>query len=229
MFRSAAKAFGGRVTGVVLSGVLDDGAAGLSAVKDGGGAALVQSVSDALYPTMPARALEAVGESAMIGTAREIARAIVDLTGRPPAPPAAAGIEAEHHLADVDRSSGVHPQPGGPSGFTCPECHGALWETDEGGVARFRCRTGHTFSFESLVAEQSEHVERALWAALRALEEKAAMLRRMSDRARGRSDTRTADRLERHASVVVPEAAAVRRLLDRIEPAEGYERTEVSS
>src|SRR5262249_45161010 len=110
MFRSAAQMFGGRVTGVVLSGVLDDGAAGLSAVKDGGGATLVQSVSDALYPTMPAAALEAVGTSDIVGTARELAEAIVDLSHRPPPTPSATGVGATNPLVDVDRSPGDGPR-----------------------------------------------------------------------------------------------------------------------
>jgi len=83
MFRSAADVFGGRVTAVVLSGVLDDGAAGLVAVRNAGGATLVQSSGDAMYPAMPAAALSAIGEPDLVGTAPELAEAIVELTGRP--------------------------------------------------------------------------------------------------------------------------------------------------
>jgi two-component system chemotaxis response regulator CheB len=222
MFRSAAESFGGRVIGVVLSGVLDDGAAGLFAVKDHGGATLVQSAADALYPTMPAAALEAVGETDVVGTASELAAAIVALTRRPPDGPTLAVVAgrpaAENELLEVDRSSSEQPREGNPSGYTCPECHGALWETQEGLVASFRCRTGHAFSPESLVTEQHEHVERALWAALRALEEKAAMLRRMSLRARDRGHRRSAVRLDRKANAILGEAVAVRGVLRALEP-----------
>src|SRR4051794_9679242 len=155
MFRSAAESFGGRVIGVILSGVLDDGAAGLYAIKIGGGATLVQSAADAMYPTMPAAAIEAVGETDVIGTARELAAAIVELTRGPPSGPMLPVVadhrEAEDELIEVERSASEEPREGSPSGYTCPECHGALWEVHEGLVGRFRCRTGHAFSPESLV------------------------------------------------------------------------------
>ena len=95
---------------------------------------------------------------------------------------------------------------------------GTLWETREGLVSGFRCRTGHAFSPESLVTEQHEHVERALWAALRALEEKAAMLRRMSIRARDGGRRQSAVRLDRKANAILGEAVAVRSILRTLEP-----------
>jgi two-component system chemotaxis response regulator CheB len=132
--------------------------------------------------------------------------------GQPDSP-----IEVER-LADIRVGSTDLPQPGDPTGFTCPECHGGLWETVEGAVLRFRCRTGHEFSLDSLVVEQSEYVERALWASLRALEEKSAMLRKISTRAAERGHDATARRLERRAEAVVGDAVVIRRLVDRLEP-----------
>ena len=222
MFRSAAKAFGGRVIGVVLSGVLDDGAEGLVSVKEAGGATLVQSASDAMYPTMPAAAIEAVGEPDVVGTASELAAAIVELTKQPPPGPVPAAqpdpsVEEETFI-EVERSVSEQPRAGRPSGYTCPECHGVLWETHEGLVMRYRCRTGHEFSPETLVIEQHEHVERALWAALRALEEKAAMLRRLSTRFKERDQRRTAVRLERKATAILEEAVTIRSILRDLEP-----------
>ena len=233
MFRSAAEAFGGRVVGVVLSGVLDDGSAGLFAVKEAGGATLVQTASDAMYPTMPVAALHAVGEPDVEGTASEIAAAIVQLTRKPPLGPAPElipdpPVEEEVYI-EVDRSASERPRDGRPSGYTCPECHGALWETEEGNVTRYRCRTGHEFSQESLVIEQHEHVERALWASLRALEEKAAMLRRLSIRFRERDQRRTAVRLERKATAILDEAFTIRGILRHLEPvADAFEEEKAS-
>lgn len=220
MFRSAAETFGGRVIGVVLSGVLDDGAAGLVAVKEGGGATLVQSASDALYATMPSAALAAVGEATFTGSAREVARAIVELIAAPagPAPPPVADPSPEEEaLVEIDRGSSEHPQPGDTSGFTCPECHGALWETRNGNMLRFRCRTGHEYSPESLLAVHADHVERALWAALRALEEKAALLRRMAVGFTERGQTGVSMGLEEKANGVFEEALTLRKILRSIE------------
>lgn len=224
MFRSAAETFSGRVTGVILSGVLDDGAAGLYAVADRGGAALVQSTADALYPGMPSAALRVVTD-AFVGRTEELAGRIVELTNTAPSAPAAATMAqlagpspGVVDFIEVDRETTEAPQPGRTAGLTCPECHGSLWESDEGGVKKYRCRTGHEFTAESLMAAQSEDVERALWAALRALEEKAALYRRMSGRFEGRPAT--AVRFTRKSEAAVEQAVVLRALLRDIEPAE---------
>jgi two-component system chemotaxis response regulator CheB len=218
LFLSAAHVYGSRVTGVILSGVLDDGAAGLFAVERMGGAPLVQSASDALYPTMPAAAMELV-ETAFVGTAGELAQEIATLArtrnGNGRASPNGRRLERADvdDRLEVERGASDSPDDGATSGLTCPECHGSLWEVHEGGQESFRCRTGHTFSQESLLVEQSAHVERALWAALRALEEKAAMLRRIAARAHERGHRSSASRLAQRAEGVVSEAVVLRGLL----------------
>jgi two-component system chemotaxis response regulator CheB len=223
LFESAAEAFGGRVTGVILSGVLDDGAVGLYEVACAGGAALVQAPSDALYPAMPLAAVEAVDES-FVGTTEELAEEIVALTRRPAPAMARTGpsepLDEVARFMDVDRGATDFPQVGEPTGFTCPECHGSLWEAGEGAVRKFRCRTGHEFTAESLMLDQSAHVERALWAALRALEENAAMLRRMSNRSDARGGRSMATRLNARADAAVQEAVAIRGLLENLDTAD---------
>jgi two-component system chemotaxis response regulator CheB len=230
LFRSAAEFYASRVTAVVLSGVLDDGAAGLAAVSAAGGATLVQAAKDALYPTMPAAAVEAV-PGAFIGDTAELANRIIELTtisagGPAPVLPLDPTDEVVRYL-EVERGATDTPQPGQPNGFTCPECHGALWEATEAGVKSYRCRTGHEFSSESLVAIQSEHVERALWAALRALEEKASMLRRMSTRFDERSGAGRATRLTRQAERAVREATVLRGILHDLGAGEEPEAEQV--
>jgi two-component system, chemotaxis family, protein-glutamate methylesterase/glutaminase len=230
-FRSAADLYGGRVTGVVLSGVLDDGAAGLGAITSAGGEALVQSPEDALYPTMPQAAM-AVVPGAFVASAEDLAGRIVELTSVPSGgPPAAVGLDPADEVVrylEVERGATEAPQIGEPSGFTCPDCHGGLWESDEGGVRIYRCRTGHEYSEESLAALQSEHVERALWAGLRALEEKAAMLRRMSVRLDVRGGRLSAARLAHKAESAVEQAVVLRNLLQDLDGSEELQQEQTS-
>jgi two-component system, chemotaxis family, protein-glutamate methylesterase/glutaminase len=102
-----------------------------------------------------------------------------------------------------------------PSVFTCPECHGTLWETREGDVLEFRCRVGHAYSADSLQADHSDSMERALWAALRALEENAALVRRLADRADKRGHDRSAKQFLTRARSLEQEASTVRTILER--------------
>lgn len=216
LFRSAARSHGPRTVGVVLSGVLDDGAAGLATVKAAGGHTVVQSPGDALYAAMPQAAIDGA-EPEHVVPAAEIAELVTRLLAQPPpdAPEALLPPDdiLEESLVAVDRGSTDQPQPGDPTGFTCPECHGALWEASEASVTRFRCRTGHQFSLETLLAEQSGSIESALWAALRALEEQAALLRRVAERASSRGNRLLAVRNARKADRSVEQALVLRQAL----------------
>jgi two-component system chemotaxis response regulator CheB len=102
---------------------------------------------------------------------------------------------ADHpHLRPMEPDLAVMPlalrgsdRPGAPSVFSCPECHGTLWEADEQGLLRYRCRVGHVYSPESMIAAQTDEVDRALWTALRTLEERAALSYRLAERGRQRN------------------------------------------
>jgi len=181
MFRSVARAFGPSVVAVVLSGMLDDGTAGLHAVKKAGGVCIVQDPDDALFPAMPASALQAVNVDAVAGIdkiPRLIVEAVKNLprissleAGPAPDPPMAAGLGA-----------GEDDQMGEITPFSCPECGGTLWEHASGRVSHFRCRIGHAYSPDSLYAKQGERLDEALWAAIVALEERADLADRMAKR-----------------------------------------------
>jgi two-component system chemotaxis response regulator CheB len=103
--------------------------------------------------------------------------------------------------------------PGPPSPFTCLECGGTLWELRDGELVRFQCHVGHAFNGDSLVAAQSDALEGALWTALRALEESAALRRRMADHARTRGMSAIAEAYEEHAQDSETRARVVRRVL----------------
>ena len=188
LFRTAAAVYGPRVAGVVLSGLLDDGAAGLVAIRQRGGTTLVQDPEEALYPGMPRNALETrcVDHSLPIA---ELAATLDRLAREPvaeePDPPVPATLDLEA-LQNAER-------PGTPSGFACPDCGGVLWELQEGETIRFRCRVGHAWSPLSLIARQSDALEEALWTALRALEERATFAGRLTERMIQRGIVRSAD------------------------------------
>jgi len=202
LFRSAARAYGPRVIGVVLTGTLDDGTAGLQAVKRCGGLAVVQDPDDALFASMPRCAIEGVAVD-HVARLSEIGPTLARLAHQPaPAEsmkPVTPGLEDEVKVAEFDMAALETRQVGKPSSYACPDCHGVLWETEEDGLLRFRCRVGHAFSPESLLAAQSDGLEDALWVALRALEESAAFADRLQERARSRGHSLAASRFGQQA------------------------------
>jgi two-component system, chemotaxis family, protein-glutamate methylesterase/glutaminase len=187
LFRSAAYIYGPRVIGVVLTGALDDGTAGLWTIKLRGGTAIVQEPSDALIRGMPLSALDNVAVDHRLPADR-----IGELIGRLAREDAAAPVplpelenEKTHHevriakerealVEDVQRFGELSP-------FTCPECHGVLTLLHEGRIMRFRCHTGHAFSADTLLEAGSETIEARLWDAARALDEIVLLLNRLGE------------------------------------------------
>jgi two-component system chemotaxis response regulator CheB len=224
LFRTVADAYGAAGAGVVLSGVLDDGTAGLMAIKRAGGRTLVQDPGEALYDMMPRTAIEVVAPD-HIGTAEQLGRIIGEIAqGNPPQPVRAhAPTVASDHLVEVDRGASDDPQPGALTGLTCPACNGAIWFSDEGGIARFACRTGHDFSIETFASAQSDRVEAALFTALRTLEERAALYRRMAARHRESGNTRTAERFSLRAESAVQHAFVLREVIEQFDGSREHE------
>jgi two-component system, chemotaxis family, protein-glutamate methylesterase/glutaminase len=200
LFRTAAREYGERVVGVILSGRQDDGSAGLYSVKQRGGIAIVQDPQDAAAREMPLHALEYANPQYVL-QAREIAPVLIKLlhddhdetamTQKNTAknggkrsgknPEKKNGSKAGKPDANIEVSYASEGE-GSPSVFACPECHGVLWELKKDKLTLYRCRVGHSYSTDSLRTELSQASESALWAAVRALEEKAAMQRRIADR-----------------------------------------------
>jgi two-component system, chemotaxis family, protein-glutamate methylesterase/glutaminase len=215
LFRSAAREYATRVIGVVLSGALDDGTAGLLAIKSRGGVAVVQTPGDALYQGMPGNALEHAQVDHVLAAAsmgKLLTRLLAELA-EPPADPAPTGMRVEVEMEGFSMEAFEGTHPGRPSGFSCPDCHGVLWQIKDGGLERYRCRVGHAWSPESLLTQQSEALEAALWVALRSLEERAALARRLAEPARRRGHAITATRFEEQAAEAQQAARLVRDLL----------------
>jgi two-component system chemotaxis response regulator CheB len=219
LFRSAASAYGPRVAGVVLSGTRDDGTAGLRAIHSRGGVAIVQDPDEALFPGMPRSAVAGdhpdyvVPVGAIGGLLSELASDGPGTEGRSEDMPDELDAELRWANPDLAWSAPVEPPLGTPSGFTCPECHGSLWEIDDEGLPRYRCRVGHGFSAESLVVTQRGDVELAVWTAYRALEERVALLQRLAERAHGRHAEISAEHFRAEAVEIGRQADVLRAVL----------------
>ena len=220
LFRSAALAFGERVVGIVLSGNLDDGTAGLEAVKTGGGRTIVQDPGEALYSGMIDSALRnGVADEtlpvAMIAT--ELNKVFEVPDGGEDMPGKREKVREEEKEVAIDslEFGQLHgdDQPGIVSGFTCPECNGALWELTASDALRFRCRVGHAYAVDSLLDQQKVSIENAFWIALRALEERGALLRRLVARAEKNGSHSSVKRYADEQRAVTSRAKALRDVI----------------
>ncbi|NUT91608.1 MAG: chemotaxis protein CheB [Saccharothrix sp.] len=212
LFRSAAVARGPSVVGVVLSGTLDDGAAGMVAITSRGGMAVVQDPEEALYSGMPTAVMRHV-EVAHVVSARKMGVVLRDVVGSP--------VEDVGEPSDLLRKesalaadhAGAPPgevnRMGTPSSFSCPDCNGALiaLDTDH---SRFRCHVGHAWTAEALLDAKDAALEKALWTALRTLEEKATLARRMSRSAVARGSGSLVERYRSSAAEASSAAEVLR-------------------
>jgi two-component system chemotaxis response regulator CheB len=215
LFRSAALTAGPRVIGVVLSGLLDDGTVGLREIKKAGGVAIVQEPSETPFPAMPESALAHVEVDYCLPSA-EIGELLDNLVASADAAdtgPPSGDATLEHEVKELTMHEDEREHPGEPSPYSCPECGGVLWEIKDGEIMRFRCRVGHAYTSDTLTGDQALTVEHALWTALRALEEQAAVKRRVADRARRQGHMATADKFVQRVKALETQAQTVRDLL----------------
>jgi two-component system, chemotaxis family, protein-glutamate methylesterase/glutaminase len=223
LFRSAAQVYGPGVIGVILTGNLDDGTAGLWAVKQLGGIAVVQHPADAMFPSMAQSALRHVSVDHSVPLS-DLAPLLVQLTGEPvpeaPAEPALSPLDVEVKIAmeqnPIDAGLLAVSEP---SSFACPECHGVLLQIKEGGRIRFRCHTGHGYALDSLLAAITEGIEEALWNAIPALEEGQMLMSAMGEHLR-RHTSPDAEALLSRADEAKAQSDALRKLVMDREPIE---------
>ncbi|HEX2252271.1 MAG TPA: chemotaxis protein CheB [Thermoanaerobaculia bacterium] len=214
LFRSAGVAFGPRAIGVVLSGMLSDGSAGLRALAQCGGVAVVQEPADAEHGDMPTAALAATAVDHRVNL-DELPALLVRLTAEAPGPerPVPRRVQAEADAAFGDITPLRWDQLGPLSEVVCPECGGALREIDDGGLMRFRCHTGHSFTSSSVVSSQTEAVERALWVAIRVLEERLRLCARFAEESRERGHAGIARTWQRRAAEAEHHAELLRSII----------------
>jgi len=188
LFRSAAYVHGSRVIGIILSGALDDGTAGLWTIKKRGGICIVQDPMDANVSAMPRNAIQAVRVDHILPVS-EIPELLKQLIQE--------SIPDENGYHDVSEDIGIKREidiamgnaaspyekyeEGDLTPYTCPECQGVLTALREGSRIRFRCHTGHAFSADSLLAAVTEQIEENLWTAVRSIQESVLLLNHMGD------------------------------------------------
>ena len=243
LFRSAARVFGPRVIGVILSGSSADGVAGLMAVRGSSGVAVVQDPRDAGMPALPAKAESLAGADHVVTSAalpsllmrlvleavpeesvRRLETAAVATTA--PEPAAAgngngkgSGTAAGHIPALADFAAQTHNQREGKiSTFTCPECGGTLWQVSEDGRLRFRCHTGHAYEAEKLLEEQKRHLEAALWTAVRTFRERGLLARQLANRNAPRDGPIPRSRYDDDAAISERYCNVIQRYLLGVDP-----------
>ena len=218
LFRTAAVHARNRVVGVVLTGLLSDGAAGLLAVRRCGGAAVVQAPDDAAYPEMPRRALSAVPDAHQVplsGLGALLGRLVSEPA--PPPPPVPEMLRVEARLTErAMHNDDWQKITSHATDFTCPECSGALREIDDEPIRRYRCRVGHAYSADDMIAAKGHRVEEALWIALQTLQERTQMLETLAEEDRRRGWERNASGYEERARETRGAADRLRELMGNL-------------
>lgn len=232
LFRSAALAYGLNAIGVILSGSLDDGTAGLLAIERRGGMTIVQDPDEASYPSMPNSAIANVNVEHVLpidDIALQLAASVKEIR-----PPDKSGnkepqMDLEKRIAGMDPDAfRGDARPGEPSAFSCPDCGGVLWQIEDGEFTRFRCRVGHAYSPESMLGAQGDVLEEALWTAMKTLDETARLAKRLAAAERERGHTWMVERFEQREREARDRADVIRRFLASGDSTVALAGTEVS-
>jgi two-component system, chemotaxis family, protein-glutamate methylesterase/glutaminase len=217
LFRSAARAYGERIIGVLLSGGLDDGVAGLLAIRSAGGVAIVQDPADALLSVLPRNAIAISGADYVVPVS-EMPALLDRLVS---APVVTKGEQKRMDPIDnlpvaVDRDMAAqasNERRGAPSVYICPECGGVLWQVDQEEMVRFRCHVGHAYYGEQLLEGQADALEAALWTAVRTFRERSTLSRQLALSEQHKGNTENAARYEETATVADQHGDAIRTFL----------------
>lgn len=207
LFRAAAADYGNRVIGIVLTGLLNDGTAGMSGIKRSGGLTIVQDPNEAEYPDMPLSVLNAMEVDYCVSLA-EMGNVIRRLTDSAPGENVQAPYDVkkeaevmENNVTNIDAAESM----GLVSHFTCPDCGGILFMHNDDVITKYKCHIGHSYTIRDLVLKQSEELEKSLWVAVRSLEQRKTMLQTLSEKYQKTGNHRTAreysersDELETH-------------------------------
>lgn len=228
LFRSIADTYRAGAIGILLSGFMDDGVAGLIAIREAGGITAVQDPDSTPFPDMPQNAIQSEATDTIL-TPDQIPQFLVESVNRRLSQSQEEVTTVQQHdpentIIQQDITSQEDgKRTGGPSTMTCPECGGVLWEFAEGNNVQYHCHVGHIYSAKAMLEAQGRSLEAALWSAMRALEEKAMLSRRLAARVRQSNLTTTASRYEQQATAAETQANLIREFIER----HGEERTDI--
>jgi len=204
LMRSAAVAYDNHSIGIILSGLMTDGISGMIAIKKCGGTCIVQHPDEAEYPDMPISVLENMDVDYIVPL-NQMGPLIIEKLKNGNSEhhqiPVETRIEAdiaERVASEIENVSEI----GIKSNYSCPDCGGGLWEVIGENIIRYRCHTGHVFTRDELLIKQNEALENTLWIALRMLEERSNLLKKMYREELGKGLMRNAgNKKERYESL----------------------------
>lgn len=218
LFRSAAAAYGPRVIGIVLTGMLQDGTVGMEMIKRSGGITLVQKPEDAEYPDMPQSVVDEM-EVDYVVPVHEMGELLQELVFVPASATAEVPEDITYEATIAERlmlDSGEinDTEMMGPRApYSCPSCGGALWEVNQGHTTHFRCHTGHSFTYTAFLDANVESIEETLWIALRMLEERRTMLSAMAEQDRRKGHSNWSESQQERADELKLHISRIRQLL----------------
>jgi two-component system, chemotaxis family, protein-glutamate methylesterase/glutaminase len=204
LFRSAARWYGPRVIAVLLSGLYDDGVQGLQVVSQHGGTVIVLKPEDTPFPQMPENAIKYDHPDYILSWS-EIFPKIQEL------------IADSQHGAEMASNNEVNEHHESASGYVCPDCGGALFENDNFPIPHFRCRIGHAYSLNALLAGEDDLLETALWAAVRALQENAELKDRTAAMLERNGKNSNAARIREDAKAQMEQSSLLRKRIIEVQ------------
>jgi two-component system chemotaxis response regulator CheB len=217
LFRSAARYYGARVMGVILSGSLRDGAAGLLAVRSAGGIAIIQDPGEASFSSMPQSAAQIAGVDYVAPVASLGPLLVKLIHDQHPAVQGVDQMDLDERMPEIvnrDMERQARDENRGQiSVFTCPECGGALWQVDEPEILQFRCHVGHTYDSQVLLSEQAEALEAALWTAVRTFREQSILSRQIATQERSNGRAESARRFEEQSDLAAKQGKLIQGYL----------------
>jgi two-component system chemotaxis response regulator CheB len=195
LFRSAAAQYDHKVIGIVLTGMLEDGAVGMLAIKRSGGTCIVQDPNEAQHPDMPNAVLKNLKPD-YISPVSEMGDAIMKIITNPPRKSKIPhDIKKESEISErVQIGIDNLKQIGEHSLYSCPDCGGGLWQMKNNGETRYRCHVGHAYTEDGLISTMVLNTETALWTALRIIEERRNLLKTLADKEKTKGNKRVGTR-----------------------------------